>query len=100
MTRKADITAQIASLQSELNTLNRVPDDTFNLGTVLVFSANSNSVHWYIRKTGIEAWTSMNLTPTVTKDLSSHIADALESSIGYFEVYELRVQPTPFFASA
>ncbi len=100
MTRKTDITAQIASLQSELNTLNRVPDDTFNLGTVLVFSANSNTTHWYIRKTGVEAWTSMNISPPVTKDLSSFVADALESNVGYFEVYELRVQPTPFFASA
>jgi hypothetical protein len=102
MSRKTEIQSEIASLQAKLNILNRVGDDTFNLGTVLVFAAKNNTVHWYIRKTNIDTWISMttaNPTPILSKDLFSFISDALESDIGYFEVYELRVQPNPFFTS-
>jgi hypothetical protein len=102
MSRKTEIQSKIANLQAELNILNRVGDDTFNLGTVLVFAAKNNTVHWYIRKTNIDTWISMttvNPTPILSKDLFSFISDALESDIGYFEVYELRVQPNPFFTS-
>ena len=99
MSRKTDITNQIAALQTELAALNRVPDDTFNVGTVLVFASAGNTRHWYIRKTAVNTWMSLTSVPT-SGEMLSFISDALESDTGYFEVYELRPQPAPFFASA
>lgn len=100
MTRKNEINTQISKLQNELTALNRVADDTFNVGTVMVFSAKNNTVHWYIRKIAVDTWTAMEASGSLSKDLASFIADALESDVGYFEVYELRVQNNPFFTSA
>jgi hypothetical protein len=88
--------AKIAELQAKLNILNAVPSDTFNFGTVVVFAA-ANNVKWYYNKTAEETWAD---SKGVEKDLATWILEARESAIGYFEVYELRVQPVPFYASA
>ncbi|MFY3741602.1 MAG: hypothetical protein HMLIMOIP_002060 [Candidatus Nitrosomirales archaeon] len=95
--KRAEIQEQIADLQSKLDIMNRVPSDTFPFGTVVVFSAASGS-KWHYLKTGEETW--LNLQVNTAKDLASWILTAVESNVGYFEVYELKVQPTPFFASA
>lgn len=96
MGQRQVLIAQIAALQTRLDILNAVPDDLFSFGTVVVFSA-ANNVRWYYHKTAEETWTS---NTGVEKDLAAWILTAKESSIGYFEVYELRVQPAPFYASA
>lgn len=99
MSQRSEIQAEIASLQVQLGILNRVPTDSFNLGTVVVFAAgNSGSVKWYYNKVAEETWA--NSATGVEKDLAGWILETMESNIGYFEVYELKVQPTPFFASA
>jgi hypothetical protein len=97
MSRKTEVQAQIASLQTEYTLLNRVPSDAFSFGTIVVFASATSK--WYYLKVAEETWRSMQGT-TQEKDLASWVAFAYESAIGYFEVYELKVQPTPFFASA
>jgi hypothetical protein len=100
VTRKSDIQDRIKDLQSRLDILNRVPTDKFSIGTVVVFSSNGGS-HWYYLKTGEETWISFNKNLSgVEKDLANWILDGIESNVGYFEVYELKVQPNPFFASS
>ena len=101
MTRKQEIQTQIANLQAELTVLNRAPSDTYPFGTVVVFaSGTGGATKWYYRKVAEETWESMVSTPVMQSDLASWIAYALESGIGYFEVYVLTVAPSPIFASA
>lgn len=98
MSLRTDLISQIADLQAKLAILNGVAEDTFSFGTVMVFAAGlGGATKWYYHKTQEETWVS---DLGEEKDLASWILVARESNIGYFEVYELRVQPTPFYASA
>lgn len=97
MTRKSEIQAQIAALQTELAALNRAPSDTFSFGTVVVFSP-ATGAKWYVVKTADETWKSFQ--DGTSKDLASWIAEGLESNVGYFEVYTMAVSGAPIFASA
>ena len=93
------ITAKITALQVQLAILNRVPPDTFTFGTTVVFASGPGGKYkWYYVKTGEETW--MNFKDGTEKDLARWILAAMESDIGYFEVYVLVVQSTPIFASA
>lgn len=94
---KAEIQAQITALQVQLGILNSAPSDTFPIGTVVVFSASSGS-KWYRVKTAEETW--KNLLGAAEKTLAEWILESMESNIGYFEVYVLKVQETPIFASS
>ena len=84
-------------LQTKLAILNRVPTDSFAFGTVVVFSA-ATGVRWRFVKTAEETW--LNLQVGGERTLAEWVLDGEESEVGYFEVYELRVQPTPLYASA
>lgn len=96
MSRISMIQAQIAELNRQLGILNSAPADTFPLGTVVVFNAATGS-KWYYFKVAEETWASKD---GEEKDLASWILEAMDSNIGYFEVYKLLVSPTPIFASA
>lgn len=96
---KADLQAQIAVLQSRLAVVNRIPDDTFNFGTVTVFASGAQGkIKWYYAKVAEETWKS--LQDGTEKSISQWVSDAVAANIGYFEVYELRAQPLPWFASS
>lgn len=94
MGRREEIEGQIAKYQKQLANLNRMPEDRFSIGTMMVFS--SESAKWYIRKVGEEAWTKLN--SSTQTDLAGWILEAEESNVGYFEVYEMRTQPNPIYA--
>lgn len=102
---KEDLQAKLDSIQAKLNVVNRVPEDRFSIGTIALFSA-ATGLKWYYVKIGEESWTSLkgNLPgeglPSGSKSLAAWILYAVESNIGYFEVYEMKVHPTPFFASS
>ncbi len=97
MALRDDLEAQIASLEARLAILNGAPEDTYNFGTVVVFSsANSR---WHYVKDNEESWRDMtNGGPT--KPLSEWILEARESPVGYFEVYVLSVANTPIYAAS
>ena len=97
MTLRDELNAEITEAQRKLAILNSAPSDTFNLGTAVVFSA-ANGFKWYYVKTSEETW--LDLRSGNAKDLASWILEAKDSAIGYFEVYELRPQPAPVYASA
>lgn len=99
MTQKQKLQAEIVVLQDKVNILNRAPADTFNFGTVVVFaSGQGGRVKWYYVKVAEETWQDMKNNSE--KSLADWILNAHESNIGYFEVYELKPQPAPIYASA
>jgi hypothetical protein len=99
MTVRSDILDEIARLQTQLATLNRVPSDTFPIGSIVVFASGIGGKNkWYYVKTAEETW--RYFVTNVEKDLASWILEATEASIGYFEVYVLTVNGSPIFASA
>lgn len=97
MSKKTEIQAKINELEEQLAILNTAPEDTFNIGTVVLFSATGNK-KWYRTKTGEETW--RNIANNSEKSLAEWILEAIDSNTGYFEVYELRVQNSPFYTSA
>jgi hypothetical protein len=99
VTLKEQIEQEIAVLQARLNNLNRVPTDTYPFGTVVRFAANNNTSKWHYIKTAEDSWKSLEEDINTEQDLASWILEALESSIGYFEVYVLTVANTPLFTS-
>jgi predicted DNA-binding protein len=101
MTRlKVILTEQLTTIQGQLSILNGVPEDTFNIGTVVVFASGlSGAVKWYYVKMAEEVWMRLNGSSSGTgKPLNEWALDAVEAHIGYFEVYELKVQPTPIYS--
>lgn len=99
MTKRADLQKQIDKAQAQLNTLERVPEDKFPFGTVAVFST-AEGIKWYIVKVAEEAWRNM-LTGNSTRTLEDHILEAVENEdTEYFEVYILKAESQPFFASS
>jgi leucyl aminopeptidase (aminopeptidase T) len=99
MGRKEQIQERINTLQKQLVAINRIPEDRFSIGTVLRFSANSNNIKWHIVKTAEESWVKVESIQT-TATLEDWILNATESNVGYFEVYELKVQPQPLYTSS
>lgn len=93
---RQEIINQIAALQNKLAVLNSVPEDLFNFGTVVVFASPGHK--WWRVKTEEETW--KDFSTNEEKSLSEWVLEAKQSNIGYFEVYELKVQPAPFYASA
>ncbi len=104
MTKKAEVQAEIDKLQAKLNKLNRIGNDNFVLGTVLRFAANQNTVKWHIIKVTEELWVYIGsgLAGSTTNNgtLEDFILEALDSGVGYFEVYELKTQPNPFYTES
>lgn len=97
MGRKEKLQQEINERQQKINILNGVPEDRFTFGTVLRFASNGNTVKQHLIKVAEENWE--NVTGGEGKDLASWILEYIESGIGYFEVYELRVHPAPFYSS-
>lgn len=95
MTLLQTLQAQVAALQAQIAILQSSPSDTYNLGTVVVFS--SANAKWYYWKVAEETWESAQ---GVQKPLNEWILDAKLSPVGYFEVYVLTVAPSPIYASA
>ena len=95
--KKDDIQKKINSLQAELAILSRVPDDTFSFGTVALFSASSGA-KWYYVKTDEESWRSFQRSQTET--LEYWIDEAINSAVGYFEVYIMTPANKPIFTSS
>jgi len=82
-----------------LDILNRCPTDIYPLGTIVRFAANNNTTKWHYLKVGEESWSYLE-SRTVDKELARWILEAMESTIGYFEVYVLTVAATPIFTQA
>ena len=99
MTARSDLLAQKAEIDRKLGILNRVGEDTFNLGTVVVFSAASG-VHWYYRKVAEETWRDMQSQSGAVSTLAEWVLEAEDANVGYFEIYALTPAQTPFYASS
>lgn len=105
MSEKAQVQTQIAALQAKLVILNRIPEDTFPFGTILRF-AGSN-FKWHYMKVEEESWTPLNggSSTSGSYSLGPHpidywVVSALDSNIGYFEIYVLSPAASPIFASS
>lgn len=99
MSLLTDLQAQLALIQAKINILQASPSDTFPLGRIALFASNSGNTRWYYVKVAEESWKDLN-NPGITKPLNEWILQARESGVGYFEVYEMRPQASPFYASA
>lgn len=96
MGRKKELEDQIALLQAKLNEFNNTPEDIYPLNTVVVFSfSNQRKIHY--SKTAEELW--RKLGTGTTKSLADWIIDTKELDAGYFEVYVLKTEETPIYAS-
>lgn len=84
-------------IERKLDIIDRVPGDTFPLGTIAVISLASGR-KWYIIKTDEETW--QDIKRGNEKDLAQHIFDTVEANSGYFEVYIMTTDETPIYASA
>lgn len=90
---------QKAEIDQKLSVINRVPEDTFNFGTVLVFSARTGH-KWYYVKINEETWQDKQSNDGAVAPLVDWIFDAINSNIGYFEVYVMTPAEIPIFASS
>lgn len=95
---KSELEAEIAALEDQLAILSSVGEDTFNIGTIMVFSMANPVAHWYYAKTAEETW--LDVKSGEEQPLANWILDTVYANVGYFEVYELRAQPLPFYASS
>ncbi len=93
---REDLQAQLAEVQGQLAILDNIPEDTFNFGTVLIYAPATGAKAYYV-KTGEEIWT--NIKSGLTNDLASIIFNFKTASIGYFEIYEMRAESAPIYAS-
>jgi hypothetical protein len=89
-----ELEAEKAAIEAKIAILESVPEDLFHFGTVVLFAA-TGGVKWYVVKTGEELWS--KLSGGAEQDLASWVLEAVESNIGYFELYELKVEETPFY---
>ncbi len=102
MGRREDIQDHINELQAQLDILNSAPEDTYSFGTVAVFAAATGD-KWYYVKIAEESWSKLkrsSASTEIARALSEWILHAVNSNIGYFEVYILTVEETPIYASA
>lgn len=102
MALRDDLLASQTEITRKLAILNSIGEDTFPFGTVMVFNA-ATGAKWYYVKIAEERWQKLGTSAIEgphQRPLSEWIFYTEESPIGYFEVYELRVQPAPFYASA
>jgi hypothetical protein len=101
--RKVILQEQLNKIQSKLDILNRVPEDTYPFGTIIRFAANGNAVKWHIMKIDEESWIKIgpgfNSSTTVAQSTGDWILEAVDSNIGYFEVYVLTVGNAPIYTS-
>ncbi len=95
---KEDLQALLTETQNKLNILNSISDDVYNIGTIVRFSAASNTQQWHIKKVSEGSW--KNLSSAATKQLAEWILHFNETNIGYFEAYVMNPEATPFYASA
>lgn len=95
---REELLSEIAVRQLKLDVLDRAPEDTFTFGTVVVFDAG-NGRRTYYAKVNEEAWIKLNGSPT-EKPLNIWILLYVENFNGYFEIYELKPQAVPIFASS
>jgi hypothetical protein len=96
MPSKAELQAQITLLQAQLAQLNSIPEDTFPFGTIAIISYGPGGVGKYYRvKVEEETW--KNLVNSDEKSLSEWIVEAIDSNIGYFEVYVAVAEEVPFY---
>lgn len=100
VSKRQELQQAIDQLNAQLTILNSVPTDSFPVGTVVVFSSDNNTRHWYYRKLNNELWTTMLFKSKEEKPLEEWILQTTQSDIGYFEVYVLTVAETPFYASS
>jgi hypothetical protein len=98
MSLRDEIVSQIADLEQTLSVVNRFPADTYNLGTVVVFAADHNNLQWHYIKVAEETWKKFGTSAEAT--LAKWILSAIQSDIGYFEIYVLAVAPNPIYTSA
>lgn len=96
MSKRTEIQAQITNLQAQLAVLNSVPEDTFHFGDVAIFA--SNTAKWHYIKVDEEAWRPIN--GGAERPLSEWILNNKDANIGYFEVYIMKPQASPIWASA
>ncbi len=98
MSLRDNLLAQRAEIDRKLAIIDRVGEDTFPIGTIVIFSSANEKVHFL--KTGEEAWRYMTSSVGTTKQLRDWILDWEDSPVGYFEVYRYTPADTPFYASA
>ncbi len=98
MGAKEDIQKEIDRLQRKLNAFDRIGEDIYPLGTVIVFSSSINK--WYYVKEGEESWGSLKNRNSATEPLSYWIMQAEDTYSGYFEVYVLVAQEVPIYTKS
>lgn len=99
MTLRDELIAERNRIDQKLAILDRVGEDTFNIGAIALFASSAGD-KWYYLKEAEEAWRFLNGQTQGAKQLRSWILEAEEANIGYFEVYLLSPANTPFYASA
>jgi hypothetical protein len=98
MPLREDLQAQLDATQRKLNLLNGFPEDTYNLGTVIVMAAGPQGmVKRYFVKVEEETWT--DIKTNTQNDLASWIMQAIDAPTGYFEIYKMTPGATPIYSA-
>jgi hypothetical protein len=95
MTLRDDLLAEKARIERDLVIVDRAGEDTFPLGTITLFAMGSQKA--YFLKVAEESWRSM-ASSTPTRQLREIILE-WENYGGYFEIYKLLPEATPFYTS-
>lgn len=95
---REELQDQRDEIDRKLAILNRVGEDTFPIGTIALFS--SAQEHGYYRKIAEESWRFMESNTGGTRQLREIILEWEDSPVGYFEIYKLLPEATPFYVSA
>jgi hypothetical protein len=98
MTLRDDLVAKKNRIEKQLTILDRVGEDTYPIGTIVLFSAESGD-KWYYLKVDEESWRYLSSVTGIVKQLRQWVLEAEQSGIGYFEIYKLLPDKTPFYVS-
>ncbi len=94
---KKAIQADIEKLQKRLAVIDRIPEDKYSIGTAVVFAFNTGAKRYYV-KTEEEGWATVASGSKYVNTLEYWILKSIDES-QYFEIYEMRTQPQPIYAS-
>ena len=94
---RSDLVAEIERLETLLARYDAVPEDTFNLGTVIRFAYNNNQGHWHLIKTAENTWKYVG--GQNERSLPEWVIHAIDANLGYFEVYVLSPGESPIYVN-
>lgn len=95
---KATLQAEIAERQAKLNIFNTIPEDTYSLGTLALFSGGGSK--WYYVKTAEETWKKVDGSNEVRELAEWIYLNKVLAPDLYFEVYIMTPSALPIYASA